>query len=201
MLRYAITDGNRFNRDFHAQKKVLLENARRWADAGIDYVQLREKTMNAEDLLAVTDSIASMFHKQRVRTKLLVNGRADVALAGSADGVHLTATPDELTPAQVRALFQQAGFHPPLISMSSHNLSEFRRARDLNADLIVFGPVFEKRVAGEIVVEGLGLDVLRSACLEAKSIPVFALGGVTDTNASLCSDAGAAGIAGIRLFS
>ena len=47
---------------------------------------------------------------------------------------------------------------------------------------------------------GQGIDQLRTACLAASPIPVYALGGVTLENAAACLDAGAAGIAGIRLF-
>jgi thiamine-phosphate pyrophosphorylase len=61
------------------------------------------------------------------------------------------------------------------------------------ADFAVFAPVFEKGNA-----RPAGLEGLREAC--RASIPVLALGGVTLQNAQACLDAGAAGIAGIRLF-
>ena len=64
----------------------------------------------------------------------------------------------------------------------------------LDADFVVFGPVFEKHGATEIA----GTDQLRQACRH--QIPVLALGGVTMQNAHLCMKAGASGIAGIRLF-
>jgi thiamine-phosphate pyrophosphorylase len=68
------------------------------------------------------------------------------------------------------------------------------------ADAILFAPVFEKIVAGQTITPGQGIDRLRAACLAASPIPVYALGGVTPENARSCLDAGAAGIAGIRLF-
>jgi thiamine-phosphate pyrophosphorylase len=73
-------------------------------------------------------------------------------------------------------------------------------ARTNQADTILFAPVFEKIIAGQIVTPGHGIDRLRSACLAASPIPVYALGGVTLENSAACMDAGAAGIAGIRLF-
>jgi len=75
-----------------------------------------------------------------------------------------------------------------------------QRARDNHADTILFAPVFEKNIAGETITPGQGLNQLRAACLAASPIPVYALGGVTLENAPACLDAGAAGIAGIRLF-
>jgi thiamine-phosphate pyrophosphorylase len=64
----------------------------------------------------------------------------------------------------------------------------------------LFGPVFEKRVEGIVVVAGVGLERLREACAAAGGIPVLALGGVTWESAERCVAAGAAGVAGIRLF-
>jgi len=66
------------------------------------------------------------------------------------------------------------------------------------ADFTVLGPVFAtpSKVA---YGEPLGLRVLHEATHSA-SIPVFALGGVNDTNREACRRAGARGIAGIRLF-
>ncbi len=51
-----------------------------------------------------------------------------------------------------------------------------------------------------MVGEGVGLGRLQEACKEAGDTPVLALGGVTWPRAELCIEAGAAGVAGIRLF-
>ncbi len=63
---------------------------------------------------------------------------------------------------------------------------------------MLFSPVFEKLAAPKAAPQGL--EALRRACAAAEGIPVFALGGVTSTNAQDCLTAGAAGVAGIRLF-
>ena len=200
MLRYAITQADRFGEGDAARQAGLLADAERWAAEGMDYVQLREKDLLAGDLLTLTRGMVTVFRRHGGRTKLLVNGRADVAVGGGADGVHLTAHPDELTPEQVRRVFALAGVKEPVVSVSAHTLSEVERARDGGADLILFGPVFEKRVGGEVVVEGTGLERLREACVAAGDVPVLALGGVISENACVCLGAGAAGTAGIRLF-
>lgn len=186
VLRYAITGGDYRSGD-----------AERWAAEGVDFVQLREKQMDAGALTALARKLVGTLGP---RTKLLVNGRADVAIAAGAAGVHLTAHPDELTPDQVRRVFALAGAPEPTVSISCHTLADVERARDGGAELILFGPVFEKRVDGTPIGAGTGPDMLRRACAAAAPVKVFALGGVTPANMEQCMDAGAAGIAGIRMF-
>jgi thiamine-phosphate pyrophosphorylase len=133
-------------------------------------------------------------------TKLLINTRADVAMTAKAHGVHVTSHPDELTPQQVRELYTHAGLAAPVVSISCHTPADIARARHNAADFILFGPVFEKRVDGELVTEGIGLEALALACAIAQQVPVLALGGITEENSGACLAAGAAGIAGIRTF-
>ena len=75
-----------------------------------------------------------------------------------------------------------------------------QRAAEAEVDLILFGPVFEKSVAGHRVHQGQGLELLNRASLQAGPVPLLALGGVTNANTAACLAAGAAGIAAIRLF-
>jgi thiamine-phosphate pyrophosphorylase len=87
-----------------------------------------------------------------------------------------------------------------LIGVSAHSITEVMAAESDGADFAVFAPVFEK--AGETSPEGL--EQLRRIChrpnTAAASMPVLALGGISLANARQCLDAGAAGIAAIRLF-
>ena len=81
----------------------------------------------------------------------------------------------------------------PVVGVSCHTVADVVAATQAQATLAVFGPVFEKAGA-----TASGLGGLRSAC--RTELPVLALGGVTTENARLCIEAGAAGIAGIRMF-
>ena len=136
--------------------------------------------------------------------KLLINGRADVALAVGADGVHLPW--GELAASEVRALWTQCSGSQPLIGVSAHTTADILDAKAQGADFAVFAPIFEKV---QTRTPGVGLDLLREACgrlRESDNIaavacfPVLALGGVMLSNAQACIEAGAAGVAGIRLF-
>jgi thiamine-phosphate pyrophosphorylase len=197
MLRYAITSRTVFPGDPRRQLADLVARAARWASAGIDFIQLREKDLSAATL---ADLARSILKTLPVTTKLLVNSRLDIAIAVAAHGVHLPAAACELTPAQVRHLYAAASLPTPVITVSCHTLAEVARASDSRVDAILFAPVFGKSVAGEMVTLAQGLDQLRAACTVAASTPVFALGGVTLENAPACVEAGAVGIAGIRLF-
>ncbi len=173
------------------------------------FLQLREKSLEAGALLQVAEAARAVLDEVfadpnsaagHARPRLLVNSRLDVAVAARADGVHLTSRPGELTPRQARQVFAVAGLGSCLVSISCHTPEEAAAARDSGADLILFGPVFEKRVGGLLVAPGTGLARLRVACAAAAPTPVLALGGLDPANLPACLGAGAAGVAGIRLF-
>lgn len=201
MLRCAITHNTSVAEDAAAQRARLLEQAHRWAVDGIELVQLREKHLEAGALLELAEAMLRVLRDGAVSsTKLLINGRADIAVAAGADGVHLTSRPGEVTPEQVRVVFAQTGKAAPVVSVSCHTLDEVQQAREGGTNYILFGPTFEKRLNGHAVQAGVGIDRLREACELAQPVPVLALGGITLANANQCMKAGAFGIAGIRLF-
>ncbi|HTC74826.1 MAG TPA: thiamine phosphate synthase [Edaphobacter sp.] len=200
MVRYAITNRDLYPGDEIQRLAALLREAARWIADGIDLIQLREKDLPAANIAAVAREILQTIAVAASPTKLLINSRPDIAIATGAHGVHLTAASDELTTAQVRRLYESANRPAPIITISCHTVEDVHRARINQADAILFAPVFEKKAASQTIMPGQGIDQLRAACLAASPIPVYALGGVTLQNASACIEAGAAGIAGIRLF-
>jgi len=223
MLRYVITNRACFKGDEPNRYAALLAQAAHLATTGVDFLQLREKDLSADALASLTRKLLATLRAHNPAPKLLINSRADVALATCADGVHLTSAPGQLTPAQVRALYAAASLPEPVISLSCHTLAEVTRAAFASPDNrpthILFGPVFEKVVAQEavdrkVVAEdrvlensagrkisaGTGLDLLRAACAAAAPIPVLALGGVTHANTAATLAAGTAGVASIRMF-
>lgn len=193
MQLYAITDRRLF-----ATPAALVDKAVLWAKSGVDFIQIREKDLAVEELSALTVRIVHAVRSVGSRTRILLNGSAELAIATGCDGVHLTAglSGSAITDAGT-ALVRVVP--DPLISVSCHTLPEIERTRDAGATLALFAPVFEKR-SDEKIVSGQGLDVLTQACRIAGTMPVFALGGVTARNAQDCVKAGVAGIAAIRLF-
>jgi thiamine-phosphate pyrophosphorylase len=203
---YYITDRHLFPGDGAEQERRLLEKIAECAAAGVDLVQLREKDLG-------TRALEELAHKAMAAlgssvTRLLVNSRTDIALACGAHGVHLPA--NDLPASEVRAVLTRtaltqttvthAGIGSPVIGVSAHSVADVANAEAHGADFAAFAPIFEKN--GTASHEGL--EQLRQVCHRKEKaqppMPVLALGGITLENARQCVEAGAAGIAAIRLF-
>ena len=200
-LQYYITDRTAFSGGESERRSRLLEKIREAAKAGVDYIQLREKDLPTRELESFAEKAVRCAREAGQRTAVLINSRTDVALAVQADGVHLRS--DDISPEEVREVFRGAGAparqlspRDALIAVSCHSPAEVAQAAASRATFAVFAPVFEKKDSTE--ARPAGLIQLRQACQE--NILVLALGGITLANAHLCLEAGAAGIAAIRLF-
>ena len=209
-MLYYITDRSAFPGDEPARRRCLLEKIAEAVRAGVEYIQLREKDLLPRDLEQLAREAINAVAKaqplttahRQLATALLINSRTDVALATGGDGVHLRS--DDVPPSEVRTVWQRSAGtlarenspRDPIIAVSCHSPGEVAQAAADRADFAVFAPVFEKKdVPG---ARSAGLGALQEAC--RSGIPVLALGGITLENAQSCINAGAAGIAGIRLF-
>ena len=202
MLLCAITDRRRLSTAIQSEAAIrrrLLDLVQDWTAGGVHFIQLREKDLSAPDLQSFAGEVAEKIDHSR--SKLLVNvssaESAALVVAAGADGVHLARKPVPGAARRVRQIFRAAG-RDAIISVPCHGLDDIQMARKEQVDLILFSPIFEKLAAPQAAPQGL--EALRQASTEAESIPVFALGGVTSSNARDCLTAGAAGVAGIRLF-
>jgi thiamine-phosphate pyrophosphorylase len=212
-LLYYITDRLAFPGDEHTRRLRLLDKIAEAATHGVDYIQLRERDLSARDLESLALEAMLIINEKKIlatnhrppATALLINSRTDVALATAAHGVHLRS--DDLSPEEVRtawsrskcgagALARELSPRNLLVAVSCHSPQEVIKAAAAQATFAVFAPVFEKKDAPGATPAGL--EALRQAC--RAQIPVLALGGITLQNAQLCLQAGAAGIAAIRLF-
>jgi thiamine-phosphate pyrophosphorylase len=197
-LLYYITDRSQFTGEEHARRRAVLDKVAEAARAGVDYIQLREKSLSGRELEILGRKVAEIMRQNSPSSRLLINSRVDIALVAGADGVHLRA--DDVSPREVAEMLtasaQSRHASHFIIASSCHSIEDLTRAESAAVDFAVFAPVFGKTGCRQVVPTGLA--TLRAAC-QAK-VPVLALGGITMTNAPLCLDAGAAGVAGIRLF-
>jgi thiamine-phosphate pyrophosphorylase len=173
---------------------AILQQASAAVNAGVQFIQIREKQLTARVSFELTAAVVSIARGSGTdATRVLVNDRADIAAAAGADGVHLTT--NSITPDVIRKAFG-AKF---LIGVSTHSLIEARNACRHRADFAVFGPVFPSPSKAQYGPP-LGLGKLAEAARELKAFPLLALGGVSLENVNDCLAAGASGIAGITLF-
>jgi len=171
--------------DRHASRRPLAEIVDECLGAGLRAVQLREKDLSAGDLLSA--AMALRESTRRHGAKLLVNDRADVALAAGADGVQRT---HASLPTCVLRRIGPPGF---LVGASVHSLAQAREAVSQGADFLVFGPVYDtpsKRQYG--APQGLGALELVAA---TSARPLIAVGGITPERVAEVRGAGAAGVA------
>lgn len=194
------------------------ERALRLFEAGVDWIQLRDRTLAGRRLLALAEALvaardqangarpggddrASLAWPDR---RVLVNKRADVALAAAADGVHLGG--DALTAVELRALAARSpgseGRAPAgatwLVGASLHSVAELEQQVAAHAplDYVQLAPIWDPR-SKPAERPALGLDALARAARRATAAGwrLFAQGGLDPTRAGQAIAAGASGIA------
>jgi len=182
-----VTDRRRFGLSIDE----LVARAAAAVRAGVDVIQVRERDLPDGELVALVRRIAGL--SAGTSTRVMVNDRADVAIAAGAAGVHLRG--DSVPASRLRRTVPE-GF---LIGRSVHSLADVdAAAADGGCDYLLFGTVFPSagKPDGHPIA---GLDALRAACARS-SLPVIAIGGIDEENAALVRAAGAAGFAAVGLF-
>ncbi len=168
----------------------MIKCIQRAVDWGVDFVQIREKDLPDRQLFDLTSRAVLL--SRGTKCSILVNGRADIALAAGAQGVHLPSV--GLKASEIRAWIPKGFF----VGVSVHTENEIANACTQKADYVLLGHVFPTELKRDYG-PSLGLDFLRKVCSEA-SLPVLALGGMRPDLIDSVLEAGAAGVAGISLF-
>ena len=183
-LFYYITDSRQLTgRSFYA----CIRRALNW---GVDFIQIREKHKSDRALFELTQRLVKL--SEGTKCRILVNGRADIAVAARAHGVHLAS--NALPVPDIRSWLPEKF----LIGVSVHSKKEARRACEDGADYILLGHLFptpSKSSHGQ----PLGLDYLQQICSDFP-VPVFGLGGINAGRIASVLDTGAVGVAAIGLF-
>ena len=176
---YALTDGELSGLS-HADQVQLLSRG------GAILVQLRDK--QSAGLQFYEHARAAMAVAARTGVQLLINDRADVALAVGAHGVHLGQ--DDMPPVAARKIL---GPHA-IIGYSTHSVEQAQRALGLPIDYIAIGPIFTTYTkTGTSPV--LGLEGVRAVREATGKVPLVAIGGISHANAGDVIEAGADSVA------
>ena len=173
----AITD------DLRDGMEGLVARARAAVRGGATMVQLRLKDESARVLVEVARALVAT-----LSVPVIVNDRADVAIAAGAAGVHLGA--EDVPVAAIRRVA------PPVFVIGASVGADEEVALAVGADYVGIGPVYETASKGDA---GLAIGIDRFAQLsKACGTPALAIGGLTVENAASAMHAGASGIAVIR---
>jgi len=176
---YAILDASCF-----PDADGMLTAAEELAAAGVTLLQYRSKSGNARQMLEHARELKRVVDS---RVRLIMNDRADLALAAGFGGLHVGQ--DDLSPEAARSII---GPHRWL-GVSTHNPEQIVQADKTDADYLAIGPVFAtaSKANPDPVV---GLQGVRRA-RELTRKPLVAIGGITRTNARSVIEAGADSVA------
>jgi thiamine-phosphate pyrophosphorylase len=176
---YAITDTRLSGLSHAAQVSALCA-------AGAKLIQLREKTLGAEDFCVEAKQALAIARTHGAQ--LLINDRVDVALAIGADGVHLGQ--DDLPVLEARRLLGEQS----IIGFSTHNAQQAKTALTLPIDYVAVGPIFPTTTKNK-PDPTLGLGGLRKIRESTRDFSLVAIGGIDPTNARGVLAAGADSVA------
>ena len=139
---------------------------------GAQIIQLREKTLEAEEILRRARTLQELC--AAANALFVVNDRVDVALASGASGVHLGQ--QDLAPQEAKRI---AGEHY-LVGRSTHSVEQAKKAVEQErADYIGIGAMYltASKEKEKLLIRGpeLARDVMKAEL----GVPIFAIGGIT----------------------
>lgn len=176
---YPITD-RRLSGLSHAAQVARL------CEGGARLVQLREKHLSPREFYA--EALEALTVARSFGAKLVINDRADVALAVGAYGLHLGQ--EDLPPEAARRLLGERA----VIGFSTHNVEQAVAAARLHLDYVAVGPVFDTS-SKERPDPSIGLEGVKRVREATGKLPLVAIGGITRESARAVLQAGADSVA------
>ncbi len=183
---YAILDPEHVSAGMHFETLAGLV-----LQAGVKFVQLRDKVSSTSELLMRAKRLAALCHAYDAY--FIVNDRVDIALASGAHGVHLG--PDDLDVESARRIAPHL-----IIGGSAGSVEQALALEAAGANYLGVGAIYEAREVKANASEPRGLDILRDVTAVVK-IPIVGIGGITLDKVGEVIAAGASGVAVIRQIS
>ncbi len=162
-------------------EESFLESLQQQLEQGLNLIQVREKQMKPKAIATLANKVKTL--SQQYSARVLVNTDINLAATLGLDGVHLSsvdlmqlkAKPDEM-----------------IVAASCHNVHELQHAQALNLDLVTLSPV--AKTLSHPDAAGIGWDAFANM-LDGITIPVYALGGMTQSALPQALSSGARGVA------
>lgn len=178
LLLYAVTDRH------WLEGRTLYEVVKESLEGGATFIQLREKNLDEESFLQEAKEIQKLCKEYSV--PFVINDNVDIAKEIDADGVHVGQS--DMEAGDVRAKLGP----DKIVGVSAGTVEEAVLAEKRGADYLGVGAVFPTGSKDDAIE--VSHDTLKAIC-EAVSIPVIAIGGITQENVSELAGNGICGIA------
>ena len=178
LLLYAITDRHWLN------GRTLCSVVKESLDGGVTFLQLREKELDEEHFLEEAKDMQKLCREYQV--PFIINDNVDIAVAMNADGVHVGQK--DMEAGDVRAKLGP----DKIIGVSAQTVEQAILAEKHGADYLGVGAVFPTGSKADAVE--VSHETVKAIC-EAVSIPVIAIGGITQENVKELAGNGLCGIA------
>lgn len=174
---YAVTDRTWLN-------KTLEEDVRSSLEGGVSCVQLREKSLNYEEFLHEAKIIKRLCDEYS--TPFIVNDNLEVAINSNANGIHVGQ--DDLSASEIKKVIK----NNMILGVSVQTVAEAIKAEKDGANYLGVGAVFNTSTKND--AKSVSIETLKEIC-ENVSIPVVAIGGITEENIKPLKDSGICGVA------
>lgn len=178
MTLYAVTDAA------WTGEKTLIQQVKEALEAGITFLQLREKHLSEKEFLREAVEIKRLIDQYQI--PFVINDNIEIAQKAGADGVHVGQ--DDMPVEEVRKILGE----DKIIGVSAHNVEEAVRAEQGGANYLGVGAVHT--TATKENTSAVSMEEMKKIC-QTVSIPVVAIGGIKKNNMNVLSGTGVDGIA------
>ena len=178
LLLYAVTDRHWLN------GRTLYSVVKESLDGGVTFLQLREKELDEVHFLEEAKELQQLCREYQV--PFIVNDNVDIAISMNADGVHVGQSDMEAGDVRVKLGPDK------IIGVSAQTVEQAVLAEKHVADYLGVGAVFPTGSKDD--ADDVSYETLKAIC-EAVSIPVIAIGGITQENVKELAGSGICGIA------
>lgn len=165
LLLYAVTDRS------WLENRTLENDVEEALKGGITILQLREKELDEKEFLEEAKNISTLCKKYNV--PFIINDNVDIAIKSNADGVHVGQS--DLNAETVRKIIGK----DKILGVSATNKEEALIAEKMGADYLGIGSIFP--TSTKLDADYVNIEELKDIC-ESVSIPVVAIGGISEEN-------------------